>query len=129
VSIQNEREWLRLCRDILGDASIATDPRFANNSDRVTNRAALDQIVARALAAQDRETNIARLMAAGIACGRLSELSDLLTHPQLRHVTVETEAGPVQLLSPPSVVEGDEMVLGSIPELGRDDAAIRAEFG
>jgi crotonobetainyl-CoA:carnitine CoA-transferase CaiB-like acyl-CoA transferase len=129
ISIQNEREWLKLCRDILGDPSVATDPRFVSNSERVANRDALDAIVARALAARDREANIARLMEAGIACGRLSDLPDLLTHPQLRHVTVETEAGPVELLAPPSVVEGETLALRSIPGLGRDDAAIRAEFG
>lgn len=129
ISIQNEREWLRLCRDIVEDPSVATDPRFATNSHRVANRDALDAIVARALAARDREANIARLMAAGIACGRLSDLPDLLTHPQLRHVTVETEAGPIEILSPPSVVEGEDLALGSIPRLGRDDTAIRAEFG
>lgn len=129
ISIQNEREWLRLCRDIIGDTSVVTDPRFATNSARVENRDVLDDIVARALATCDREANIERLMEAGIACGRLSDLPDLLTHPQLRHVTVETEAGPVELLRPPSVVAGETLELGPIPELGRDDAAIRAEFG
>ena len=32
ISIQNEREWARLCADVLGDADLATDPRFSDNS-------------------------------------------------------------------------------------------------
>ena len=40
ISIQNEREWVRFCAEVLGDGSIAVDPRFNSNVGRVSNRAA-----------------------------------------------------------------------------------------
>ena len=49
LSIQNEREWVRLCGEVLGEAALAADPRFASNSARVANRAALDARVGEAL--------------------------------------------------------------------------------
>ncbi|MBL8670647.1 MAG: CoA transferase, partial [Alphaproteobacteria bacterium] len=42
LSIQNEREWESLCANVLGDAGLARDPRFATGPDRVANRPALD---------------------------------------------------------------------------------------
>ena len=32
--IQNERQWLVLCHDVLGRGGPAADPRFATNPDR-----------------------------------------------------------------------------------------------
>ena len=48
--IQNEREWLVLCRDILRQADLAADPRFATNPDRVAHHDELTAIIERPLA-------------------------------------------------------------------------------
>ena len=61
ISIQNEREWAQFCADVLADAAIATDARFANNSMRVANRPALEAIIVPVFAALSRETIIERL--------------------------------------------------------------------
>jgi crotonobetainyl-CoA:carnitine CoA-transferase CaiB-like acyl-CoA transferase len=129
VAIQNEREWRRLCAEVLGEPGLADDPRFATNVLRVRNREALDRVVGDVLARADRETNIARLAAAGIAYGRLSELDDLARHPQNRYLTVATEAGPVEVLAPGATVPGTSRREAAVPRLGEHDAAIRAEFG
>ncbi|SME89777.1 Crotonobetainyl-CoA:carnitine CoA-transferase CaiB [Tistlia consotensis] len=128
ISIQNEREWASLCAQVLERPEIASDPRFDSNVRRVANRAALDALVAEVFARRDREANIARLEAARIAYGRLSDLEDLSRHPQNRLIRVATENGPVELLSPGAVVAGETLALGPVPALGQHDAAIRAEF-
>lgn len=128
ISVQNEREWRNLCVEALGRPEVATDPRFDSNVRRVANREALDALVAEVFLTRDREANIARLEAARIAYGRLSDLEDLSKHPQNRLIRVETENGPVQLLSPGAVIAGESPVLGPVPGLGEHDAAIRAEF-
>src|SRR6201999_40876 len=46
ISIQSEREWLRLCAEFLGDPAVAMDARFSTNVARVRNRAATDALVA-----------------------------------------------------------------------------------
>lgn len=129
ISIQNEREWENLCRDVLEMADLATDPRFASNSLRVANRPDLEALVAPVFARTPREAMIARLTAARIAFGRLSDLDDLLAHPQNRLVTVRTDAGEIEMLSPGAVVRGAVTTLGTVPGLGAHDRALRDEFG
>ena len=128
ISIQNEREWRNLCAEVLGDAALADDPRFATNNDRVANRPELEAIVGALFAAHDREANIERLAAAKIAYGRLSDLDDLETHPQNRLIRVATENGPVELLAPGAVLFGETQSYGAVPALGAHDEAVRREF-
>lgn len=128
ISIQNEREWVRLCEDVLKNANLATDPRFSDNSKRVANRPDLEKRVAAVFAAHDREEIIARLKSARIAFGRLSDLHDLLAHPQNRYITVSTGAGEIEMLAPAAVVRGERQSYGPVPALGADDERLRAEF-
>lgn len=129
ISIQNEREWRKLCAEVLGDEGIATDPRFADNTARVENREALDTLVGACFAKEGREALAARLDAARIAYGRLSDMEDLAAHPQNRMLAVRTDGGEVEVIAPGAVVAGETMTLGKVPGLGEHDAALRAEFG
>lgn len=128
ISIQNEREWASLCARVLEMPDLATDPRFRDNSLRVENRPALEEIVAGAFARESREAMIAKLDAARIAYGRLSSLDDLLAHPQNRYLTVQTEAGEIEILAPGAVVAGQSPAVRRVPRLGEHEAALRAEF-
>jgi len=128
ISIQNEREWATFCATILGDESLARDPRFDSNSARVANRAALDAILRPVFAAVTRDAMAKRLRAARIAYGRVSDMADLAAHPQARHVTVETPSGPVRMLAPGALVNGTPATPGPVPALGADTSAVRTEF-
>ncbi len=129
ISIQNEREWRNLCSLALEMPEMASDPRYLTNALRVENRAALDGAIGRIFARRDREANIAKLEAARIAFGRLSDLDDLLAHPQNRLIRVETENGPIELLSPAAVVSGRTETFGPVPACGEHSEALRREFG
>lgn len=128
ISIQNEREWAQFCQDVLGDAAIATDARFVSNSLRVANRPALEAIIVPVFAALPRETVIKRLDQARIAFGRLSDMDDLMAHPQNRYVTVKTDAGEIEMLAPGMIVRGQISALGPVPSLGAHEEKLRAEF-
>ncbi|MBJ3778009.1 CoA transferase [Acuticoccus sp. 2012] len=128
ISIQNEREWRRLCADVLGDADLADRPGFATNIERVANRAEVDRVIGAVFAARDRAAMMALLEKGGIAFGCLNDLDDLLVHPQNRYATVETESGPVELLAPASRVVGREDDLGPVPAKDEHGATLRAEF-
>jgi len=128
IAIQNEREWGRFCRQILGDAALAEDSRFRGNGPRIANRGEMDALITAAFAAHGVETLGALLLAAGIAFGRLNEVADLANHPQLRRVSVATASGPVELVAPPARFAGDSGALGPVPALGEHGDAIRAEF-
>ena len=129
ISIQNEREWARLCADVLMDAGIATDDRFNSNNQRVANRDVLEGIVADSFGSAPREAIIDRLAAAGIAFGRLTDLEDLAAHPQNHFITVRSDGGEIELMAPGFVTRGEDIQYGPVPSLGQHDAAIRAEFG
>jgi crotonobetainyl-CoA:carnitine CoA-transferase CaiB-like acyl-CoA transferase len=73
---------------------------------------------------------MARLMAAGVACGALNELEDLIAHPQRRIAAVDTPHGEVELMGPGAKIVGQTISqLGPVPALGQHDEALRREFG
>jgi crotonobetainyl-CoA:carnitine CoA-transferase CaiB-like acyl-CoA transferase len=126
LAIQNEREWARLCAEVLGDAALATDPRFSDNTRRVANRPALDAIVAEVFAREDRAALGRRLKAADIAFGNLNTVADFAQHPQLHRIAVPTPEGAVLLPPAPGREESD--AVGTVPALGEHSVAIRREF-
>ena len=128
VSIQNEREWLRFCSQVLQRPGLAADPRFADPSARVANRAALDAEIAAVWERLKRAEVVARLEAAQIAYGRVNSLADLAAHLQLRRAPVDTPAGELELVAPPARLVGEAVELGRVPALNAQGAALRREF-
>jgi len=129
LSIQNEREWARLCADVLGDPALAGDARFRTNNLRVAHRGELDALVAAALGRLPRAQAMEKLEAAGIANGALNELDDLIAHPQRRTISVETPHGAVELMAPGARSPTATWEPQPVPALGEHDAALRREFG
>jgi itaconate CoA-transferase len=128
LSIQNEREWLVFCRDVMNDTGLAVDPAFDTMPRRVTNRAALEARVAAVFAPETTAEIACRLKAASIAFGLFNTVDGLITHPQLRTVEVETTAGPISIIAPPIEIAGVDGPLGPVPALGADTDTIRREF-
>ncbi|WP_443645453.1 CaiB/BaiF CoA transferase family protein [Candidatus Ponderosibacter sp. Uisw_141_02] len=128
ISIQNEREWLRLCSDVLDQPDLPQNPKFDSNVHRVENRASLDAIMNGVFSQYSIDEIAEKLQAAQIAFGRLNDMDVFTQHPQNRFVSVRTSAGDVQLLSPGAIVNGILPRLGDVPDLGQHSAAIRAEF-
>jgi crotonobetainyl-CoA:carnitine CoA-transferase CaiB-like acyl-CoA transferase len=129
ISIQNEREWVVFCESVMGDATLATDPRFSQNTLRVKNRAELDARVQETFGARTLDELTALLDEVRIAYGRVSTMGDLIAHRSATTATVQTPAGPAELMAPPVIVDGRRPELRPVPALGEHDAALRAEFG
>ena len=128
LSIQNEREWQRLCGDVLGQPDLPENPKFSSNVSRVTHRADLDAILNNVFNAHSVDEMTAKLQKAQIAFGRLNGMGEFAAHPQNRFVTVRTSGGEMQILAPGAVVNGAVARLGDVPDLGANSAAIRDEF-
>ena len=128
IAVQNNREWARFCANIFGDSALTADARFRENALRVANRAEMDGLIASVFASHDLESLSKLLRQAGIAFGRLNQVSDLAAHPQLRHVSVATASGAVELVAPPAQFASDSAGLGPVPGLGEHTEAVRVEF-
>lgn len=133
LGIQNDREWVVFCQDVLGRPELAGDPRFHTNDDRVTHRDALTAIIEAAFAVLDTDQVVELLERAGIANARLRTPEEFIRHPQLaardRWRPVGTPGGEMRALLPPVEVAGWEPAMGAVPALGEHNEAIRAEFG
>ncbi|MFC3450185.1 CaiB/BaiF CoA transferase family protein [Amycolatopsis speibonae] len=133
LSVQSEREWVVLCRDVLARPELVDDPRFRTNDDRVGNDDELTAILEETFEGRTSDEVGDLLEHAGIANARLRTPEQFTRHPQLaarnRWRAVETPAGPLEALLPPVEVAGREPVMGPVPALGAHNESIRAEFG
>lgn len=129
IAIQNEREWKLFCEHVLGNPGIADDPRFDRNTARVQNRTELDRNVQAAVARRTVDALCRLLDRVRIAYGRISTMADLMAHKSATTASVQTPAGPVEVLAPPVVLNGRRPALGKVPALGEHSQSIRSEFG
>jgi itaconate CoA-transferase len=132
IGIQNEREWLIFCRDVLQRGDLSADPRFAANTNRAAHNDALTQIIEDVLDNRDADEVCQALNAAGIANARLRTPEQLIRHPQLqarrRWRRIRTPGGDIDALLPPVHMSGQTPVMGPVPTLGEHTEAIRREF-
>ena len=118
ISIQSEREWKKLCADVLGQPDLPNDPRFANMVERVRNRALTDKAVGDAFATMARDELLKRLSDADIAFAEVNTMADLARHPHLRRIEVDTPAGAVSYPAPAAIVVDQPRHYGAVPAIG-----------
>jgi len=75
VAVGNDGQFAHLC-EALGAPQLATDPRFARNADRVTNRAALVAELEQRLASRPAAAWVAALTTAGVPCGLVNDVGE-----------------------------------------------------
>ncbi|MEP6835837.1 MAG: CaiB/BaiF CoA-transferase family protein, partial [Gemmatimonas sp.] len=133
LGIQNEREWIRFCSDVIAHSSLANDPRFVNNTLRVENREVLEATINAVFATLTTPEIVARLDAADIAQARLNTVEEFAAHPQLaarnRWREIDSPAGPLRALVPPVMMDALEPVMGAVPALGAHTDSILETLG
>jgi len=126
ISIQSEREWKKLCADVLGQPALPDDPRFANMVERVRNRALTDKTVGDSFATMTRDELLQRLSDADIAFAEVNTMADLAKHPHLRRIAVDTPAGPVSYPAPAAIVVDAQRHYGAVPDIGDHTGVAKA---
>ncbi|TIM56156.1 CaiB/BaiF CoA-transferase family protein [Mesorhizobium sp.] len=127
-SVQNDREWVNFCEKFLKQSELTRAPGFADNMQRIGNRARLDEIIRRRFCELSSEEAMRELEATGLAYGRLNEISAVSQHPHLRRVRVETPEGPVETIAPAAVYDSESVSLRPVPALGAHTDAVRQEI-
>ena len=118
ISIQSEREWKKLCAEVLGQPDLPNDPRLSNMVERVKNRHLTDGIVGNSFGSMTRDELLKRLADADIAFAEVNSMDDLAQHPHLRRIEVDTPKGVVSYRAPAGIVVGEPRQYGAVPEVG-----------
>lgn len=129
IAIQNDREWLNLCKIVLEDEPMAYDSKFKTNSDRVLNRELTEKIIQDKFMKFEREELISKLEKASVAYGRISDMEQLKNHPQNNFLEIDTKNGVVKVLGPGAIHDNYIPTVNKMPELNEHGEMIRAEFG
>jgi crotonobetainyl-CoA:carnitine CoA-transferase CaiB-like acyl-CoA transferase len=131
-AVQNDREWRRLCADVLARPALADDPRFVSNAERLRNRAPIEAIIEESFASRPRSAVEAALARADIATAAVNDVPAVAAHPQLaargRWTTVGSEHGSIAALVPPHNLAHAPPRMGRVPALGEHTHDVRAEL-
>jgi crotonobetainyl-CoA:carnitine CoA-transferase CaiB-like acyl-CoA transferase len=128
ISIQNDREFERLCHNVIDRPGLEKDPDYATSMARNQRRNATNALVAKSFATQGFADLAARLDAAQIAWARVSTIAALSKHPQLRRTHFASPKGEVSMPALAASYEGEPARLGDVPTLGQHTDQVRREF-
>src|SRR3982075_1614411 len=118
LSIQSEREWKKLCTDVLDQPDLPNDPRFASMVERVRNRDLTDKTVGDIFATMTRGDLLQRLSDADIAFAEVNTMADLADHPHLRRIEVDTPNGKGTYAAPAAIIVDQPRHYGAVPGIG-----------
>ncbi|WP_373088326.1 CaiB/BaiF CoA transferase family protein, partial [Sneathiella sp.] len=90
LGVGNHGQFTKLCTT-LGQPELAQDPRFADNTQRVNNRADLNIAMNNLFRDKDGIEVATQLLAAGVPAGAAMTVPDALTHPHTRHRNMVVE--------------------------------------
>ncbi len=123
LSIQNEREWQRLCSVALQAADLMEDPRCAGNESRVRHRDFVDGRLQAEFARHAYSRLRRNLQHADLAFAPVNPVSALAAHPDFRTEPIRVGESTVEL----PVVPGRARPRGlAVPELGEHTAEVLA---
>jgi CoA:oxalate CoA-transferase len=130
VAAGNDGLFARLC-DVLGCPAVAVDPRFATNAGRVADVDALHAALEAALAARPVADWLARLEAAGVPCGPLQDVAQVLRDPQVVARNMVIRSGGAPMAGNPIKLAGapDPAERPAAPALDEHRAALLRELG
>jgi len=131
ISIQNEREWERLCLQALGSKDLFDNPEYASNNLRVANREALEKDITMLTSKQDSDKLEAQLQKYGIAYGCLNKASDINTHQAFTGAQFMTADEHEIMLSAHPVKWKNAAGISNFksPKIGEHTQMVAEEFG
>jgi crotonobetainyl-CoA:carnitine CoA-transferase CaiB-like acyl-CoA transferase len=124
VAAGNDNLFRRLAA-ALGRPSLAEDPRFKANGERVVNRYALVAILADIFKTEKREHWARLLDAQGIPNGPINSMDQVVADPQTQALGQIQQDGELSLVGLPLSFDGQRpQFLKRAPALGEDNATL-----
>jgi crotonobetainyl-CoA:carnitine CoA-transferase CaiB-like acyl-CoA transferase len=133
VAVGNDAQWAALC-GALDRPSLAADPRFLRNKDRVRGREELARVLSEAFGHNTVEHWCALLEERGVPVSPIRHLDEIYADPHTAAIgmigTVAHESGPLEQIAFPVSFDGARPPLRSAPPLlGEHTEEIAAEYG
>ncbi|MEM9332192.1 MAG: CaiB/BaiF CoA-transferase family protein [Pseudomonadota bacterium] len=130
ISIQNEREWVRLCREVLQKPELAEDARFTSNNLRVENRSELDGAILEMTRAMTSSEFRQKLAASAIAFGAINSVAEVSNHKALRRREAKNSTAKTLTIPAPPVrwLLKARPAPGAAPKIGEHTRRIESEF-
>ncbi|WP_332836110.1 CaiB/BaiF CoA transferase family protein [Flavisphingomonas formosensis] len=132
LAAANDGQFSRLCNSI-GAPELAADPRYARNTDRVSNRAGLIARLQTILADGTTAHWLRKLETAGVPAGSVNDIAAVFADPQVIHRGMRTALPHPTLKEVPEVrspIRLSESPVGAKsapPPLGHDTRAVLSE--
>lgn len=133
LAVGNDQQFRRFC-EVTELGELTADERFSTNPARVVNhedlRARLDEVLRR----RPRHEWIRELTSAGVPCGAVREVAEVLADPQLVarrmiEVVEHDTAGPLKVLGVPIKLSGTPgSVYSAPPTLGQHTGRVLREL-
>jgi crotonobetainyl-CoA:carnitine CoA-transferase CaiB-like acyl-CoA transferase len=120
IAVGNDGQYQRLCR-VLGCEALAEAPEFLKNSDRVTNREALNAALTERTQAFSKAELLAACEAEGIPAGPINNMAEVFEDPQVkaRGLRIDLEGVP-GVRGPFRFSEAELAMKRPAPKLGED---------
>lgn len=134
LAVGNDDQFRRLSL-VLGEPALAEDERFADNPARVVNHETLRDRLTQVFATRPRAHWLARLTEAGVPCGAVREVAEVLADDQvvargMIQAVEHATAGLIQVLGVPiKLSETPGTVRCAPPTLGQHTPAVLRELG
>lgn len=133
IAAANDKLFRRLC-GALDVSSVADDPRFATNADRVAHRDALIALLSERTRGVASDDLVQRLRTAGVPCAQIHDVAEVARDEQVAGTGMlrpgERNGAPYLDVALPVRWDGVRPVAGSPPpEPGADTAELLAEIG
>ena len=133
IAVGSEKLWVAFC-EAIAHPELTNHPEFATNPLRVTNRRALEKVLAAVFPQRPMAVWIARLRAAGIPCSPVLNFAEVASSPQTKlremfPVIEHPTAGPQRITGTPiKLSETPGAPGGAAPLLGEHTAAVLKEL-
>ncbi|WP_457591196.1 CaiB/BaiF CoA transferase family protein [Geoglobus sp.] len=133
IVVATEWHWKAFCKAV-GLEHIMDDPRFATNQDRLKHREELEKTIVEKLKEKSRDEWIEILLEAGVPCGAVNTIEEVVNHPQTkaRNVIVDVEypgLGKIKLFNNPVKFSDFEVEVRRPPRLGEHTEEVLSRIG
>ena len=133
IVVATEWHWKEFCKAV-GLEELIEDPRFSTNQQRLKNREELERIIVEKLKEKPRDEWIEILLKAGVPCGAVNTIREVIEHPQTKHRKVVVEVdypslGKIKLFNNPVKFSGFEIEVRRPPKLGEHTEEILRTLG